>query len=61
VSADVIRTVRRFGRYYDRAEPFRETDPLGWECRVKVGETIKAALRTRGRVGKVVQMRRKAR
>lgn len=43
--SDIIRTVRRFGEYYTRAEPFRESDPHGWEWRVQAGERIKASLR----------------
>lgn len=43
--SDIIRTVRRFGVYYTRAEPFRESDPKGWEAREKAGERVKASLR----------------
>lgn len=59
--SDIIRTVRRFGEYYTRAEPFRESDPHGWDFRVAAGERVKAAVRMRGRRGNVVALRRKVR
>lgn len=52
--SDIIRTVRRFGEYYTRAEPFRESDPRGWESREAAGQKFKAALKFNARPGPTV-------